>query len=222
MKEHQHHLFLEALGLALLIFLVGIFLGSSMESLRTNKITDMYIRSETTLLDLQIQATLLKTKNIDCAVAVEKNIQFGDSIYEEAKILENYEESNKLTNGLLEQHRKYSVLRTLFWMNSIDIKKSCKNDFHTVVYLYDYNPKDLAVASEQRFFSNFLTRLKEEKGNDIMLIPIAKNMEINSLDIFIAKYNVTSPTIIVDEDLVITRPEDFSKIEDAVGASRQL
>lgn len=214
MKEHQHHIFLEAFFLAMVLFVLGLLLGVFIESGRTGNVANQYLRSEVNMLDIQIQTELVKQNGLECDLVIAKNIEFGNMVYEDAKLLEKYEESNRLTESeLREQHRRYDILRTLFWLNSVEIKKKCNEGFHTVVYLYDYKPQDLILESKQRVYSKYLLDLKEQYGDSIMLIPIAKNMQLSSLDLILSKYNLNTTSIIIDEKLIVDSVEDLGKID---------
>ena len=212
-KEHQKHIFLEALLLAVFLFGAGLMLGFFIESNRVSDIANQYQHSEINMLDVQIQSELIKQNDTDCNLVIAKNIEFGNRIYNDAKLLEKYEASNKLSSILVEQQRRYSVLRTLFWLNSIEIKNKCQESFHTVVYLYDYNSGDLVLESKQKFYSKYLLELKAKYGDKIMLIPIARNMDLSSLDLMVSKYNLTTTSIIVDEKLVVSSVDELYKID---------
>ena len=186
---NQKSVFLEALIITLFIFGVGILLGVFIESGRESQISELFLASDINLLDVKIQTEILNLKDINCGEAIKKNIEFGDKIYNDAKILERYEGASRIKNTLVQYHKKYDLLRTLLWLNSIKIKEKCGNGFHTLVYLYDYSPDELELKGKQAVFSNFLTDLKEEFGGSIILIPIAKNLDISSLDLLIKKYN---------------------------------
>ena len=99
---------------------------------------------------------------------------------------------------------------------SIKIKDRCGNEFHTVVYLYDYNPDAIVEKSKQDVFSRFLGELKMEYSDEIVLIPIAKNMDLVSLNILAGDLNVTETSIVVDEKLVVSDVEDLHKINEAL------
>ena len=107
-------------------------------------------------------------------------------------------------------------MRTLFWVNSIKIKEKCGNNFHTIVYLYNYEPKEITETTKEKTFSNFLWELKQEKGNEVILIPIARNMGITSLDILQGKYGINQTSIIVDEDLVVSEIADLVQIKNYI------
>lgn len=215
-KIGNKNVFLEALIITLFIFGLGILFGIFLENSRTNRVSDMYSESEINLFDIKVQTEILNLKNLDCKTAVQSNIDFGNKIYEDAQILDEYEKSNKITNLLVEQHKKYDLLRTLFWINSIKIKENCNSSFHTLVYVYNYDEKRLEEKSKQAVFSKFLEETKGKKGDKILLIPIAENMGLMSTKMMLDKYYINGTAIIIDEKTVITSIEDLQKINDLI------
>lgn len=214
MFESQKHVFWEALILAIFIFASGILLGYFLELNRTSQIITAYQESEINLLDIQIQKSTFSEK-IDpeeCSFAIKEMMNFADRTYNEAKLLEKYEGSSKLSEGLLFQHKKYALLRAILWSNAIDIKSQCPS-FDTVVYIYELEPKDVEVSARQNSFSKYLEELKQEKGNSILLIPLAGNTEASSIDFLKQRYNVQEfPSIIVNEKNLITTVSDLESI----------
>ena len=181
----QKNIFWEAAVITLFIFGLGILLGIFIENSRGDKISDLYLISEVNLLDVQIQTEILNLDYADCQEIVEKNIEFADKVYNDAKVLERYEGASRFKDLLVQQHKRYDLLRTLLWINSIKIKEKCGNSLHTLVYLYDYQIDDLQEKSKQEVFSRFLEELKRDSGDTIILIPIAKNLNITKKNGFI-------------------------------------
>ena len=211
--KSNKNVFWEALIICIFIFGSGILLGVLLENSRSQKISESYLSSEIDLLDIQILGDILNQDDFNCANAIDENIKFGDRIYEDAQILSRYESAERLTERLKDQHKRYDTLRTLFWINSVKIKEKCNGSFHTIVYLYDYSPESSELGVQQKVFSTALTDLKDIYGSRILLIPIAKNMNISSLNILINKYNLTRTSVIIDEKIVISDLEGLSNIE---------
>ena len=204
------HVFWEALVIAIFIFGLGILLGIFIENSRAVEISEMYLKSEINLLDVKVQTEILNLEDINCEQAIVKNIEFGDKIYEDAKKLKDYEDASRISESLKEQHRRYDLLRTLFWINSIKIREKCKEqEFYTVVYLYNYGSEDIEELSKQQVFSRFLEEIKQEKGDNVALIPIARNLDLASLDILTSNYGINQTSVILNEGLVVT---DVNKI----------
>ncbi|MBT96966.1 MAG: hypothetical protein QF567_02540 [Candidatus Pacearchaeota archaeon] len=214
MLKSQKHVFWEALFVTILIFGIGIFLGVVLENWRSEKISEMYLISDLNLLDVKVQTQILDLEDLNCKEAIIKNIEFGDKIYEDARTLSRYEGANRLTNYIIQEHKKYDLLRTLFWINSIKIKEKCGKDFHTIVYLYDYMSEDVGQRNKQNVFSKYLEELKDDYGNKIILIPIARNMDLISVELLTKNYGVKGASVIVDESLIVTELEDLSEIEE--------
>lgn len=213
---NQKYTFLWALILTLIVFNIGIFLGYQLEKSRINKINELYAETDLYLLDQRIQADAFDAVTLNCDSALEENIKFADKIYEDARKIQKYESANQITAPIITEHKKYDLLRTLFWINSIKIKQKCSFNYHNVVYLYKYNTPTLDQVAKQRTWSNLLFELKQEKAEKIMLIPIAGDNELPSVSLLMDKYGIKEeelPVILIDERTKITEITDRSEIE---------
>jgi hypothetical protein len=215
----QKHVFWIAFILTIFVFSAGVFLGYQYENLRTREIISLYKQSELSLLDIKIQNEVYSLSDINCENAIKENINFGDRIYEEAKTLVRYENAQRITDELRMQHKKYDLLRTLFWINSVKIKERCNADYSNVVYLYDYNEPGMDKTEKQSVFSKLLSDLKKEKGNNILLIPIAGDNNFTSTNLMMSVYNVTEqelPVILIDEKHKITEFKTLEELKELV------
>lgn len=213
MAINQKHAFWEAFVIAVFIFGLGVLIGVFIENSRAGEITGLYLQSEINLLDIQIQTQTLELENLNCEQAIHNNIKFGDKIYNEAKLLTRYEDASRITEELKQQHRRYDLLRNLFWINSIKIKQKCGPEFSTVVYLYEYEPDLVTERNKQVVFSRYLGEIKQKFEDKIVLIPIAINMNLDSVEIMISKYGINQTSIIVDEKLIITELDELFEID---------
>jgi len=215
MIKKQKKIFLYALFLTIVIFNLGIFMGYQLEMSRVGEINEFYLEAEMELLDQRIQKDALDLIELDCESLVQENINFADRIFEEALLIQKYEDANKISEEIVFQHKRYDLLRTLFWINSIRIKEKCDSDYHNVVYFYKFDDPPLEQISKQRFFSILLTEVKEEYGNKVMLIPIAADNDLPSINLLLKNYDIVElPTILVDESIKITdleSKEDLTK-----------
>ncbi len=208
MIKKQKRIFLYTLIATLIIFNLGIFMGYLLETTRVSEINDFYLEAEMELLDQRIQREALDLIDLDCDLLVQENIDFADRIFEEALLIQRFEDANKMNQEIIFQHKRYDLLRTLFWMNSIRIKEKCNSDYHNVVYFYDFDNPSLEQGAEQRFFSNLLIEIKREYGNKIMLIPIAADNSLPSINLLLEAYEIDElPTILIDESIRITEVE---------------
>lgn len=217
MFKSQKYVFLNALILTVFIFAVGVAIGYWFESLRVDKVNILYLNAELSMLDMRVVSDLF-AGNVNCENAIKENINFGDKIYSEARMLERYENAQRLSEILKIQHYKYDLLRVMFFRNSITIKERCNESFHTVVYLYQYNEPSLELKNRQAVFSNMLLRVKEKRGSNIVLIPIAGDLNFSSVSLIIREYNITKlPTILIDEKTKITEIMTAEEVNSLIG-----
>ena len=214
MIKNQKYIFLYALIITFVVFNLGIFMGYMLESSRLDKINTLYSNAELELFDQMAQKESLNVLDIGCNTLVEENIKFGDKIFQEALQIQKYEDANRISGDIIFQHKRFDLLRTLFWMNSIKIKQNCNSDYHNVVYFYKYNNPSIEQESKQKFFSNLLEQVKQKGGDKVMLIPIAGDNDIPSINIIIDKFDITEfPTILVDEKIKLTDIKNASELE---------
>ena len=206
MFESQKHVFWQALLVTILIFGVGVFIGVILENWRTGKINDLYERSNIDLLDVKLQTEIYSLGKFNCENAIRENIKFADRIFNEAKLLDRYESANRLTNeNLVIQHKKYDLLRTMLFLNSIKIKEKCSNSYYEVIYFYEFNDPSYDIKAKQNVFSKLLKELKEIKGEKVLLIPIAGDNEITAVKLLLKEYSITEfPTILINREIKIT------------------
>jgi len=217
MARNQKYAFLQALIITLIVFNLGIFMGYKLESSRINKIDNMYFKAEIDLLDQKTQKDAFEILDLNCELMVQENIKFADKIFEEAKIIDRFEKASRINADIILHHKRYDLLRTLLWMNSIRIKEKCNSGYSNIVYFYKYNDPSIDQSAKQKVFSNLLTELKEELGNKIILIPIAADNNISAINLILDKYEITSgelPVVLIDEE---TKINDLKNLEEIKG-----
>jgi hypothetical protein len=213
MVTTNKHSFWQALIVALIIFWSGIIIGIFFEDSRVAEITTFYSNSETSISDFETASDLIFNENMECSQLNNEAIIFANRIYEEAKKLEQYDNSNKITDRVIHLHKRYDLLRTILWKKLIENKQQCQEPINTVVYLYKYKSKDISTISTQETISNYLTEIKNQNPK-IILLPIAADMDILSLSILKEKYNITqSPAIIINEQHIIYDLNNINQIQ---------
>jgi len=218
-QKPQKIVFLYAFLLAVLVFGIGIFIGFSFENVRNNNAYLTYIKSEVALADVKFQNDILNNLDINnCDKAVKDNINFGDEIYKEAQQLSNYEEANKISEVIKAEHKKFDLLRAIFWVNSIKIKNKCNASYINIVYIYKYNNPSIEQKALQEVYSKMLFQIKQQYGDTIILIPIAGDNNLTSINTLLSNYDIDKlPTILINEKTKITEKisiEDIKKIID--------
>ena len=201
---NSKHAFWQALVFTVIVFGIGVLIGFSLEGYRFDKSQLNLINSEINILDEQVRNRIVEDFNVSCELAKESLFVFADDIYQEALQLEDYDSASKFTNSLFVLHKRYDLLRTILWAEAVKLKKDCEEDFHTVVYLYNYGVVDIDVRSRQLFYSRLLFDLKQKDPDNVLLIPIAINMNLASVDLAVENYGVEKfPSILIDENEIV-------------------
>ena len=209
----KQNVFIESLILTAIIFIVGFSIGYYVENFRTDKIVQDYKQYEVEALDLKLQNYYYQIMSkSSCEEAIKQNFVFADQLYDTGLTLEKYEEANQISGALLVEKKRYVLLKTELWLNSLLLKAKCNAQFDTVVYFYSSDPSNSAKVAQQKIISNVLKTVKENHGNKMILLPIAGDLNLNSVKLQMNVYNVTNlPSILIDEDIVL---EGFSTSED--------
>ncbi len=204
MFDNPKRAFLEAFFLALVIFIIGLLIGVSFESGRLDQINQYYSNSEISLMDSVALNRISDLQNLSCNKSIDYNAEFANKIYNEALLLEKYEESGKMTDTINTAHKRYDLLRTILWVNVIKTREKCSSKIDSVVYLYNYNTEDLTERAKQRVWSRILFDLKQKEGDKIILIPISVNNDITSLKLLLDKFEINQyPAVIINEKNVL-------------------
>ena len=184
-----------------------------LEQTRIDNTNISFYQSEASLYDSFALGKLLDNSLVSCEDLKSASVDFANKIYEEAKELERFDNSNKLTDSLKIIHRKYDLLRTLLWMNVIEIKENC-GEINTVVYLYKYEADKIQIKSKQGVWSRILKDLKDERGDNVILIPIAADQDIISLDYLVRTYGIREfPAVILNEKDVFYDHKTVKELE---------
>lgn len=213
--NNKFRIFVESLLVVLVIFMVGFSIGFYVEFSRTNKIATNYLEHEIEALDLKLQNYYYQTLNsAECDAAIEQNFIFADKIYSDGLLLEKYEEANQITDDLAREKRRYVLLKTELWLNSIVLKEKCNDPFDTIVYFYSGDPSDNLALSKQKVISNVLKEVKENRGNSVVLIPIAGDLGLGAVDVQLRAHDISDlPAILINEDKILYGYHDVEEIE---------
>ena len=195
----KYPVFLQALAITIVVFLIGMYVGISLEENRLSEVNDYYIDSEVSLLDVLALDSLIGSSDVSCSDLMDANSELLDRVYYEALVLEDYEKSGRVTNNLESFHKKYDVLRTHLWINAIKIKDLC-GEFNTVVYLYNGSVEDLGIRAEENVWSKVLRDLKDEEADNVLLIPLDVGSDLVSLNSLIKDYGIERyPSAVINE-----------------------
>ena len=110
-------------------------------------------------------------------------------------------------------HKRYDLLRLQLWLDSSRIKTYCENEFNLIIYLYEYDSDDPEKLSLQNLYASITGDLKSNYRENVLLIPIAYNMDLNSLDIILENYNLENQTaLIINDKYVITDAITYDEV----------
>ncbi len=209
--------FWKALVLTIVIFIIGFLIGFAFESARENKLDTAFSRSEISLFDEQLRNKAISDFNVSCGLAINNTFAFADRIYLEALQLEKYDGASNLKGDLKTLHKRYDLLRFLLWDESVKLKEKCNGKFHTIVYLYDYDVSDAQLNAEQAFYAKALIEIKNKNPRNVLLIPIAANLDLEAINMVAEGYNISSmPALIIDEKKVKTGLFTVSDLESTI------
>ncbi|MBU1129673.1 MAG: hypothetical protein KJ949_03525 [Nanoarchaeota archaeon] len=204
----------EAFLIAIVIFVLGLLLGVAYENSNLKKIDNYYAQSEITMMDFLVLNSVIEIGESDCSFLEKSIFDFADRIYWESITLEKFEDSEQISDSMKLAHNKYDILRTFLWANSMDLKNRCNSSFSTLVYLYEFEPEDLTKRATNSVWSKIIFDLKQKKGEAILLIPIAIDNELNSLESMTQKFNITDyPVLIINNEIVIDKLKTVEDIE---------
>ncbi|MFH1290965.1 MAG: hypothetical protein ABIH79_00200 [archaeon] len=191
---------------------MGLFLGMLIETSNSSKISNLYLQSEISLTDAMAVSRLTEEFDFDCDSIKQGNINFADRIYTEAKLLEEYEDSGKLTDNMILLHKKYDLLRTLLWTSNQNSLERC-NNYNLLVYLYEYESENITKKATQNVWSKIIIDVK--MGNDdILLLPIAADQNLTSLNLLINEHSITQfPALIINNNQILYGLDNVASIE---------
>ncbi len=208
-------IFLEAFVMTMIIFTAGLLVGYLVESSRNSSIEDSFKQYEVESIDLWLQNYYYQTLDkASCNIALEENLKFADDIYLTGLEIEKFEQNNQMTDELKLEKERYVLLKTQLWLNSVTLKEKCGASFDTVVYFYSSDSSSPILVAQQNLISNILKGIKSDYGNNIILLPIAADLDLTIVNMQLKTYNITSaPAILVNEKTVLYGFNDASEVE---------
>jgi len=209
--------FFKAGIITVFIFLAGIMLGIFIDNFRVSEIREGLSKVEVNSNDALLLALYFqKLGKESCSIALDANLKFNDKIYSQGLSIENSIEANKFTPEVEQEWRRYILMQTQFWLNSIELKKTCNFNYSNVVHLFQLKDGGPQAVANKKLQSQIMLSLKEKCGNKIMLIPMTADTDLSVVDAIVARYNITKyPAIIINEQKVfqgLTSLEQLNEI----------
>jgi len=205
MVKPQTDAFWKALIFTVIVFVIGVYLGVVIEEVRLGAVQDEFDSLVVKWGDLRLQSYYYQSiDDISCEEAIDENLKFGDRIYEDGLLLEEYENANRLTDKLDFEKKKYNLLKTEFYINSLVLKDKCNANYEVFVYFYLDKTEDQDLKVQQNTVSRVLGEVKEQYGPNLILIPLAADMDISVINILLDSYSIGAyPSVWIDSGVVL-------------------
>jgi len=200
----MRHVYIQAGVLTLFVFLIGIMVGIWLDNYRLGNIRSALSKADINSDDARLLNSYLTRFGKEyCNVALEQNLAYNNKIYEDGKQIEQKLDSNTFTPEVQQEWRRYVLLQTQFWLNSIELKEKCGFDYHTVVHLFRQKNTTNTEDINDKVQASILLDLKEKCGRKMMLIPITVDTDLIVVDGVTAQFSISEyPAVIVDESFV--------------------
>ena len=135
---------------------------------------------------------------------IQSNMEFSDKVYERGLEIERYEKQSKLLSTIQQEKREYALLKFQFWLNAIKLREFCNADYSTLIYFYKDKPSG-AEEIYQKTESQLLLELKHEFGPNLILVPLAIDLDVESVELLVEQFNIQEvPSVVINEEIVLS------------------
>ncbi len=199
--------------ITIIVFLVGVYVGFVLDSMRVEEVKSRITEIDNLWNDVRLMQSYIEefsNKTEYCDFLLDENLKIGDKIYEEGLKVEEYEMTNRFAPFFVLEKKRYALLDLQFWLNSIELKKSCNGNYSTVIYFYSQYNKTI----EQGFQDRVLWDLKQKCGPQIIYITFPVDMDISTIGMVKRIYNIEkTPSILINETLLLESPITMRELE---------
>lgn len=183
------------------IFLLGIFLGSFIDSLKYGYVEEVVEKQRLDLSSLQIQSLLINPleKNQSCKAleeVIKTNLRTLQPILE--RLIEYEEGEENLDQSYISLKREYLQANIRYFLLAERSRKLCNSSYVSVLYFFNDECK---LCNLEGYI---LTNLRIHFNNSLLVFPIDSDFKEEPLvDILLKTYNVTSyPTFVIEDEVV--------------------
>ncbi len=190
--------------ITIVVFIAGIFFGIWLDNTRLSSVRSTLTQIETDWNDARLLSQYFQSLGGEsCDAALEENLAFNSKIYQDGLAIEKAIQGSGLTAELEQEQRRYVLLQTTFWLNSIELKNKCSFSYSNVVHLFEQKDLSREQAIENKLQSSIMLDLKEKCGNKIMLIPLAADLDLSITAAVVKQHNIEKfPAVIIDSEKV--------------------
>lgn len=196
--------YVQAVIFSAFVFFIGIMIGIWIDNTRLADIRGALSEADISTYDARLLNNYLQRFGQEyCGVALQQNLAFNDKIYEEGRKIEDKINANIFTPEIEQEWRRYTLLQTQFWINSVELKEKCGFDYHTVVHIFRQKNTTTPEEINNKVQASVLLDLKDKCGNKMMLIPITADTDLIVVDAVTKQFDISDyPAVIVDENFV--------------------
>ena len=209
------NLFTKTAVITVIVFLLGMYFGIVFDSMRVEEVKGRITEIDNLWNDVRLmQSYIEKFSNTTyCDFLLDENLRVGDKIYEEGLKVEEYEKTNRFSSLFILEKKRYALLDLQFWINTIELKKSCNGNYSTVVYFYSQYDK----TPEQVFQDRVLWELKQKCGPKIIYITFPSDIDISTIEMIKTIYNIEKiPSILINESILLETPTTMREMEEYI------
>jgi len=214
----MRRVYIQAGILSLLVFFIGIMIGIWIDNTRLGGIRSALSEADINSYDARLLNSYLQRFGKEyCDIALDQNLAYNDKIYEDGRKIEDKINANIFTPEIEQEWRRYTLLQTQFWLNSVELKEKCGFDYHTVVHLFRQKNTTTSEDINNKVQASVLLDLKDKCGKKMMLIPITVDTNLIVVEAITKQFDVSEyPAVIVDESFVFQGVTTKDKLNELV------
>lgn len=216
MSGKMKNLFLKTAVITVVVFLFGMYFGIVFDNMRVEEVKSRITEIDNLWNDVRLMQSYIEelSNTTDyCDFLLDENLRIGDKIYEEGLKVEEYEKTNRFSSIFILEKKRYALLDLQFWLNTIELKKTCSGNYSTVVYFYSQYDK----TAEQVFQDKVLWELKQKCGPQIVYITFPADIDISTIEMIKTIYNIEKiPSILVNESILLETPATMNDLEEYI------
>ena len=178
------------------IFLIGIFLGSTLEKgkISSLELTVNNLKARVENVELQFLFLDITKGNISCNYFIEQANMLGSEADDLAKDVTAFEGSRKIEEEVFKNmKREYTTILIRDWLTLEKIKQTCSSDYFTVIFFYSEN----CPQCEQQGF--LLSYFKIQDPEKIMVFAVDTDLGLSIVEAIRVSYGVTDyPSLVIN------------------------
>ncbi len=206
--------FVKTFIMTLGVFVIGFFLGSSLERSLTADLSAKIGAIENSIQDIELEALyLLTSSNSSCVFLDDVVRRTNNNLDEISTQLSSYDEKNIVfTNvDLVNIKSRYTSLLIKDWLLQNSIREKCGTNSISVLYFYKREGCPECIVQ-----GNILTVLKGHFREKVMIFPLDHDLGVSSVGLLENNYNITKfPSVVVNEK-VYTGTVGFEGLRESV------